>query len=236
MTVSKVNYVEGAIEHAKTKFIQSDFWKEVIENLQNYNQEYYAKTDYYLFKSNYNPEVLTKPYKSIESKCFRKNILLNKRFPNEPYKGWVNPLECFPKINDLIRTSIVVKYLDGIEFIIDKLKTTADKFGLNFAVHFEARETGYYAVHTYLKHPLEIPKIDWDSKTETFSIEIQITTELQENIKKLTHKYYSQKRDLEKDNKEKWQWKYESDEFSVNYLGHILHYLEGQIMEIRSKK
>jgi hypothetical protein len=32
-----------------------------------------------------------------------------------------------------------------------------------------------------------------------------------------------------------WKWDYKSDEFSTNYLGHILHYLEGVIVEIRNK-
>ena len=34
----------------------------------------------------------------------------------------------------------------------------------------------------------------------------------------------------------KWQWDYKSDEFSANYLGHILHYVEGMIVEIREKQ
>ena len=33
-----------------------------------------------------------------------------------------------------------------------------------------------------------------------------------------------------------WQWNYKSDEFAANYLGHILHYVEGMIIEIRDKK
>lgn len=34
----------------------------------------------------------------------------------------------------------------------------------------------------------------------------------------------------------KWQWDYESDEFIPNYLGHILHYIEGMIMEVRKRE
>ena len=34
----------------------------------------------------------------------------------------------------------------------------------------------------------------------------------------------------------KWQWNYKGDEFTANYLGHILHYVEGMIMEIRDKQ
>lgn len=232
---SEINYIKLVLEHAKNKFEKSNFWTSFLDQLQEFNQEYYIDTEYYLFKSDYKPEIFIKPYDSIVSKTFRKNIVLNKNFPNEPFGGWYCRLNNLNRFNDLIRTNIVVKYLDGIEFIIEKLKVLAKDNGLDFRVHFEARETGYYAVHTYLKHELEVPNINWDTKKEKFIIEIQITTELQENIKKLTHKYYSSKRDQEVSKKEKWQWKYESDEFSVNYLGHILHYLEGQIMEIRNK-
>ena len=34
----------------------------------------------------------------------------------------------------------------------------------------------------------------------------------------------------------KWQWDYKSDEFTANYLGHILHYVEGRIVELRDKQ
>ncbi len=33
-----------------------------------------------------------------------------------------------------------------------------------------------------------------------------------------------------------WQWDYKCDEFLPNYLGHIIHYIEGMIMEVRDRK
>ncbi len=66
-------------------------------------------------------------------------------------------------------------------------------------------------------------------------VEIQITTQLPEVIRKLMHKYYEEKRSKLNTNT-KWQWDYKSNEFSLNYLGHILHYIEGMIMEIREKQ
>ncbi len=33
----------------------------------------------------------------------------------------------------------------------------------------------------------------------------------------------------------KWQWDYKGDEFATNYLGHILHYVEGMIMDVRER-
>ena len=65
---------------------------------------------------------------------------------------------------------------------------------------------------------------------------MQITTQLQEVIRKLLHKHYESRRKRTTPDELKWQWDYKSDEFSANYLGHILHYIEGMIMEVRDKQ
>jgi hypothetical protein len=101
---------------------------------------------------------------------------------------------------------------------------------------FEAREEGYYALHLYTKKLFEIRTPEWSAESVAFWIEIQITTQLQEVIRKLLHKYYEQRRKRLEKPVEKWQWNYSSDEFCINYLGHILHYIEGMIMEIREKQ
>ena len=36
--------------------------------------------------------------------------------------------------------------------------------------------------------------------------------------------------------KDTWAWKYEGEEFSPNYVGHLIHYVEGVIMEIRNRE
>ena len=79
-------------------------------------------------------------------------------------------------------------------------------------------------------------KYGWDTERVDVSIEIQITTQLQEVIRKLLHKYYEDRRKRIIEEDIKWQWNYKSDEFIANYLGHILHYVEGMIMEIREKQ
>ena len=67
-------------------------------------------------------------------------------------------------------------------------------------------------------------------------VEIQITTQLQEVIRRLLHKYYERQRSGRSTSDLKWQWDYKSDEFAANYLGHILHYVEGMIMDVRDKR
>ncbi|MGB2841354.1 MAG: hypothetical protein WBC40_02565 [Halobacteriota archaeon] len=120
--------------------------------------------------------------------------------------------------------------------MIAKIKSLCEQYGKNCKVFLEAREEGYYAAHLYTKHRFEIPKVTWDTEKIDISIEIQITTQLQEGIQKLLRKYYEERRKRVEKRDIKWQWDYKSDEFAAKYLGHILHYVEGMIMEIREKQ
>jgi len=229
-------YYESVTSKIKMDFEKSDFWVQLTENLRDFDSEYRLKTGYPLLTPRFEPELCIKPFDSFLSKTFRKNILENKNLPKEPGGGWIFPNNWYSMINDIIRALFVVKYLDGVEFMIDKIKFICEQRDLPRSIFLEAREEGYYAAHLYTKHEFEIPRATWDTKRVEVSIEIQITTQLQEVIRKLLHKYYEERRKKAKKTNEKWQWNYQSNEFSTNYLGHILHYIEGMIMEIREKQ
>jgi hypothetical protein len=218
----------------------SEFWKGLVKALPEYHDEYNSRTTYPLlvFRDR-EPIIETKPFGSFLLKTYRKNILENKNFPNEPQDGWLMPSNWYSKINDTIRTLLAVKYLDGVEFLIGKIETLCASFGTRCKSSLEAREEGYYAAHLYIKHQFEIPRTNWDTEKVEATVEIQITTQLQEVIRKLLHKYYEDRRQNFRDkgiDVMKWKWDYRSDEFSAAYLGHILHYVEGMIMDIRAKQ
>lgn len=208
----------------------------MTNNIADYDQEYRLTTGYPLFTSKYIPELFIKPFDSFLLKTFRKNVLENNSWPDEPEGGWILPENWFSRINDIIRTLFVVKYFDGVTFIKDAISALCQEQSMHCEVSFEAREEGYYAVHTYTRQSVEIPKIDWDTKRVDLYVEMQITTQLQEVIRRLLHKYYEERRKMVGKPLEKWQWNYRSEEFCANYLGHILHYVEGMILEIREKQ
>ena len=218
-------------------FVNSDFWIELCHNLKNYNDEYYLAQDYHLLKTDAPPQLMSKTYSSVINKSFRKNIINNKFYPDPPDYGWVTPDNWFEKTNDLLRTTITVKYLDGVEFLEKKVRELAEKHNFIFDVDYEAREEGYYAAHITIKGKLNIVDEKWDEREILFPIEIQITTQLQEVIKGLLHKMYEEARVAHgAETEKKWQWDYKSLQFSSNYLGHILHYVEGMILEVRDKQ
>ncbi len=182
------------------------------------------------------PKLCVKPFDSFFSKTFRKNVSENELWPDPPEGGWILPSNWYTRISDIIRTLFTVRYLDGVEFLTAKIESLCCGHGLPCQYHHEAREEGYYAVHLYTKQEFEVPRRDWDTERIDVWIEIQITSQLQELIRRLLHRYYEKRRLLAVRKDLKWQWDYTSDEFCTNYLGHILHYVEGMIMTIREKQ
>lgn len=227
-------HYESVTRKIKQDFESSDFWKVLKNDLREYNDKYHIDTGYDLFEKFDRPELLIKPFDSFLLKTFRKNIRDNKNWPQKPPGGWILPRNWFSRINDVLRTLFFVKYLDGVEFFARQLESLCDD-GLSFSKTFEAREEGYYAAHIYVRRAFEIPRVDWDTESVNCSVEIQISTQLQEVIRTMLHKYYEERR-VGVHGSRKWQWDYKSDEFAANYLGHILHYLEGMIMEVREKQ
>ncbi|SCL21188.1 hypothetical protein GA0070616_2230 [Micromonospora nigra] len=219
----------------QTDVSASGAWKEILERLREFNDEYTIATGYQLLASRDTPKIYLKPYDSLLDKSYRKNVVNNKQWPEPPESGWITPANWYQLTNDIVRTTLVVKYLDGVDFLAKKLEAIAEERGHEFSVDFEARDEGYYAAHCYLCFEVEVPKLDWDTEVVRVRLEIQVTTQLQDVIRKLTHDYYERRRSLPDSRDKKWQWDYESPEFLPNYLGHILHYVEGMIMEVRKR-
>lgn len=217
-------------------FQASSFWSDLGRSMQAYNEEYMLRTEYPLFVNSATlPLMDIKSYDSFLLKTFRNNITRNPLWPEPPEGGWLLPSNWISRSNDIVRTCFVVKYLDGVEFLIDKLITLARTHALDCNKYYVAGTDGYYAAHVYIRTQFEIPRIDFDTEKVQMSVELQITSQLQEVIRKLLHQHFEKRRKLINPPGTEWQWNYKSDEFATNYLGHILHYVEGMIMEVRNR-
>ncbi len=238
---TKKTYYEQVSRSMKQQIETSNFWSGFLESFENLCAEYLLNTQYeFIIPPAKMPELYIKPFESYEEKIFHKNVIDNKEWPDPPKDGWYMIDTSFQRIKDVIRTSFTVKYLDGVELLADKLSRYAEVCSNETKLTLEAREQGYYAAHLDIIIPVEIPLISWDTQKIHCSFEIQITTQLQEVLKKLTHQYYEDRRvrveEVNHGPTKKWQWDYKSEEFAANYLGHILHYLEGMILEIRDRR
>lgn len=228
------NYYDSTCLKLIEDLKNSEIWRDLSKNLKEYDYEYKKNTNgYSLLLINDPPLIQKKPFQSLLQKTYRINVLNNLLWTNQPQEGWVLPNNWFSRINDILRTSITVKYIDGVEFLAKKIEDYCSNKSTCCVVKFEAKEEGYYASHIYIKKDFGIPNKYWDVEKVNCEFEIQITTQMQELIKKLLHKFYEIQR-LEKTNKQ-WQWNYKDSEFATNYLGHIIHYLEGVIYNIRNE-
>ncbi len=231
-----ISQYQASVDRIKLDLESSRFWHDFVGNLREVGDAYLLKTTYPLFPSDPHPVLVTKPFESAIGKSYRKNVLENPNWPDSPRGGWILPGTWLEQLNDVIRTYVVVKYLDGVEYLADRLTTYASGVGAEARVDLEAREEGYYAAHLYVRREYEVPRPNWDTQRIRVDLEVQITTQLQEVIRRLTHGYYERRRSQSGVPVRKWQWDYESDEFVTNYLGHILHYVEGMIMDIRKRE
>ncbi len=229
-------HYESVINKCHSDISESPFWRTFADKLTEFNQQYTVDTTYPLLLSTTPPDVVKKPYESFLDKTFRKNVVQNRDWPSPPRGGWLAPLGWFSRVGDLVRTTVVVKYLDGVEYLVAELATLAEQYNLAHKAYFESRDEGYYAAHFYAHFELGIPTLTFDSEQISVAFEIQVTTQLQEVIRRLLHSYYQERRSTHRHEERSWQWRFRDEEFSVNYLGHILHYLEGQIIEIREKR
>lgn len=230
------NYYDNAIDDLRSQFIKTSFWRKMGECLPEIDDEFLMKKGVKLFSRAELPEVVTKSLKSLLNKAYRKDVLRNNQFPSEPKGGWISQNNWFEEIHDLVRTSFEVKYLDGVKFLLEKMKKVADETGTTFQYSFEARDEGYYAAHAIATVRLDILTQEWERSPIEMDVEIQVTTELQEMIKGLLHKYYEENRKKIVNSDYKWQWDYTCEQFVPNYMGHIAHYIEGMIVDIRDKQ
>jgi len=240
ITSSTKDHYDYIADTFKRQFEASHFWKQLGANLTQYNDEYYVShSGYELLAPKTLPDLDTKDFDSFLLKTQRINILENDKWDKPPEGGWLLPDNWYTSINDIVRTSIVVKYLDGIEFMRDKIKTLCDEENERyFKCKFKSGDEGYYAAHIYMQETCEVPRYLAPGTEELqIFIEIQLTTQLKEAIYDLLHKHYEKRRALLIPiPKEVWQWDYQSTEFATNYLGHILHYLDGMMVNIKEKE
>jgi len=178
--------------------------------------------------------LVKKPYDSLVDKLFRQNCLWNRHWPNAPSGGWRTHSNCFETIDDILRTTIVCRFLDDPEFFSKQIALIANADGLEASASPRATDDGYYAWHTYVQIPSVVIGVD-AVKNITISIEFQLTTLLQYILKNLTHSFYEKRRITPKRDRALDKWDFTTDSFKGTYLGHTLHLVDAMLVELREK-
>ena len=226
----------------KDEFCNSDFYKDLSSMLTHLNDQYVTDTHFELLDLSKCLVMDTKEFDKMLEKCYRKDVLYNKHWEDtdetwtESYE-WAHPTNCFEKLNDTLRTKVLIRYLDGVDIILKAFAEISKKHGHDFTIDYKAEERGYYGVHFVVEFPFEVESLGdaIGTKKTLTNVEIQICTQISEVVNELLHEYYERQRLEIPSPDRKWQWDYDSDEFAPAYLGHITHYVEGVIMQSRQK-
>ena len=211
---------------------QSDFFNNLGQKLVEWNEEYKAVKNGDLLMTKEPPVIHRKSYVSAINKSFRTDILWNDKYPDPPKKGWVKADAVFQSLNDGLRGTIVCRFIDGPIFLIERLRKYASDLGYSFNSYSQERDAGYYAFHSYITIPVQLTDKKWERESVNVSIELQITTQLQDVLKEMTHHFYEVDR-LEPPDGSGWKWEFGTNRFKIGYLSHALHLLESIIVEAR---
>ena len=237
--VALKEYYEKTATTMKREFCESDLFKSMYRDLASLNDHYAINRKFRLLEFSKCLEMKIKEFDDMMEKCYRNDILQNPMWDHNNQVDnydWTHPLNCFEKLNDTIRSRIVIRYLDGVELVLDTLKEGLNRSSVEYDTpEYKSDERGYYGVHFIIKYPIEIQDISGRARKILLRIEFQICTQISEVVNELLHQYYEKQRLEPLTINRKWQWDYDSDEFAAAYIGHISHYIEGMIMQSRQK-
>lgn len=215
------------------QFQTSRFWTATKVALPELISSYFLCTGYRMASSDPMAGLQVKPWETFWLKTFRRNVVDNDEWPGPPPEGWWLPNTWFPLAKDVVRTRIVVRYLDAVVEVAQLLEGIARRMRHRYATDYEATDAGYYAAHFVIRRRLDIPALAYDTTRVVVPIEIQVTTEVKSVVQELLHKYYEEARQHQPADPEEARWNYASDAFRSSYVGHMAHYLEGIIMNLR---
>ena len=211
------------------------FFTGLNQFLQNAAIEYFDQKNFHLLMDPVGSafKLVHKSYASALDKVFRLNVVKNANFPQAPEQGWVTPENWFALLDDVLRGTIACKYIDGPGIVSELLVAYARSHNLKGIYETRQLDRGYYAYHFYVDIPVEISDLSYNQVNVDLTVEIQLTTQLQEVMYQITHKHYTEGRSKLETERESWKWEVKTSRFKAGYLAHTLHLLEAIILELR---
>lgn len=238
--VKQLQYTQ-LITYIKLTIEQSAFFLDLQKSLSSWNHEYINQTSHPLLMNDELAGLNSKPYNSVLDKIYRLSILQNPHYPNPPTldwrsqnkTGWITLTTLFDDLNDLVRTKISCKFIDGPELLAKKIQALASRHDLICFYSSKNHDDGYYAYHAYVKHPMELYINGSTIKIEPL-LEIQISTQLKDVMYEILHNFYAE--DRSKSSPKDWKWDIGTPKFRSGFLSHTLHLIEAMIVDLRDKK
>lgn len=203
------------------------FWSEASKKVVTWVAEYRSETGGALLARLGLPNFEGKSANRIRGKLYEQ------RLKKEDFKFEAFPKEgpAIPKLNDLVRTRISCQYVDGVEFLANKLVDLADEMELEHERSREGRLEGYFAQHVNFTENV-FYRFGGGTEPSHVICEIQLSTELATRIWETTHLIYEVSRE-KSERAEEWQWNPKDARFISRQLGHMIHLADGLLVQLR---
>lgn len=249
------DWFQDVTDLGRDRWEKSDFWVLLMRNLDRWDEEFRDRNKGYPLLGAVRPKVvLSKSLKSTVNKSFRWNVFENSDWPHPPKRNrrpstvsvdtipdredkdqWYGPGNWLSDFPDIFRVRLVATYFDGVTFLAEKVEELAARNTSGIPkVETVASHAGYHAIHVDLSMNMAIRQYEYrDSIEIPVHLEVQVITSVQESIMRMLYDVYASSRS--RGRSEEWEWNHASPEFSVNYLGNALHYLEGMIVVARDQ-
>jgi hypothetical protein len=203
------------------------FWTEAKHRLDQWRTEYRTATDGDLLSQPGLPNFTSKSESSIRGKLFRRC----KQDGDYLQKAIEEKGPPIPRLGDLVRTRIACRYIDGVEFLANRMLDLAEEMKLTRSRRREGRIEGYFAQHVTV-HQEVIFRLAGHGELTKIVCEIQIASEMATRMWEAAHPLYEGTRGNGAD-PEDWQWKPIDPRFISNQLGHMIHLADGLLVQLR---
>lgn len=218
---------DNSLQWAKDIFV-GPFWGEANRRLPHWRSEYGAKTGSELLVHRELPAFVSKPPDSILDKLLRHH---KKQDLHEIIPTQGPPV---PTIGDIVRTRIKCQYIDGVEFLANKLQLLGEELRVEPDRQRQGKIEGYFAQHINIRHEVNYREAGHGTLIK-ISCEIQIASSMASQMWQTSHPLYEIVRSddsLPND----WQWKPDDPRFLSNQLGHMIHLADGLLVQLRDLK
>jgi ppGpp synthetase/RelA/SpoT-type nucleotidyltranferase len=203
------------------------FWKEAERRLEQWRTSYRLETDAALLARAGLRQFDSKSAESIEDKLFRR-CTTDKEYLQKAIEKSGPPI---PQIEDLVRTRIPCRYIDGVDFLATKLFDLAAEMHLAPERRRKGSIEGYFAQHILLQQEV-IYRSGGQGTIAKIVCEIQIASDMATHMWEASHPLYEDVRGDRAD-PEDWQWKPTDPRFLSNQLGHMIHLADGLLVQLR---
>jgi len=202
------------------------FWTEVRARLPEWGAEYRKRTHGSALAGQL-PDFVAKGEDRIRSKilskCSRDAVFCQSAL------GTGGPP--IPQLNDLVRTRISCKFVDGVQFLASRLNDLGKTLGVRTERQWVGSLEGYFAQHVTFQAEVYF-RFGGGVTPTTITCEVQVGTDLSTRVWESAHAIYEGARDTP-DEPAEWQWNPKDPRFVARELGHMIHLADGLLMQLR---